>query len=298
MTSSHSHDRRLSGRLTLIALIATYVAALVGFGCAIWFEWPARITLGLQVATWIVTVLAAICTGRTVERWQESQAFRERSSISGRGAGMLVFVALASLAVACAKLIAPRSWPSSVEQALAMLDAQSDAAKRRQLAYMAYDELAELHDGWGASIRDQFGMSKGNDQLLRDCDREYVHPDICSTVIISRYWKKVRAELPAVERVPLQALETKMERVRLKPHVFKQQPLREVVAFFNEAIQAQLAADARFTIRFDPAQADDLVSVSWHELQPISLREALGRLAAESHLRVSKQPPDLMLQRD
>lgn len=290
--------QRFERRSTLLALLAGYVAALVGFGSAVWFEWPAPLRLGLLAATSIIAVLAAICVGRVVTRAQGSMTFRELPSFSGRGAGVLAFIALASLAIACAKLISPRSWPGSVDAALTMLDAQIDAASRNKLAHMGYDELIELHQGWGQSIRDRFGMWSGNDELLEDCDPQYTHPDMCSTVIISRYWKKVRAELPPAERLPLEALESKLERVRLKPHEFKEQPLRDVVAFFNDAIRAQLAADAQFTIRFDPVDADEPVSVAWHETVPISLREALALMAASPQLNVRKTPPDMLIERE
>lgn len=294
MMGSHSNNERLSGRRTLIAVIASYFAALMGAGGATWFELPAVVSSGLRVATLIIAMLAAVCIGRAVARSQESVAFRERPSFSGRGAGVLAFATLAALAIVCTKLISPRSWPTSVEQALAMLDAQLDGESKRKLAYMGYDELVELHHGWGTSIRNEFGMREGNEQLLRDCDPEYVHADTCSSVIISRFWKKVRAELPPTERLPLQALETKMNRVMLAPRQLEEAPLKDVVAFFTEAIRAQLPEDARFTIRYDTAYADD--PVSWHESKPISFHEALGRLAADTGWYVRRAPPNVLLE--
>lgn len=209
---------------------------------------------------------------------------------------MLAFVALASLTMACAKLIYPRSWPTSVEDALALLDEQVGAAGRQELAYMGYDDLADLNEQWSASIPQRFGLLDGNARLLKDCDPEYIHAATCASVIISRFWKKVRAELPAPEREALEALEAKMERVRFKSQRFDHTPLKEVVAFFSESVRAQLPEDARFEIRYDPKYADDPVSAAWRVMDSISLREALGNLAAATHWRVRKAPPDLVLE--
>jgi hypothetical protein len=297
--SDASHNQgRLSARRGLIALTAIYVVVCVALGCAIWFESPTMVAQGLLGAALVIALLTAICAGRAVAHSQALVLVRERPSISGRGAGMLTFVALASLAMACNYFITARSWPTTVEKALAMLDEQLDADSKRELAYTGYDDLADLQATVGASIRDRFGLTRGNERLLRDCDREYMQPDVCSSVILSRYWKKLRAGLPAAERLPLEALEAKMERVRLKSHEFRQASLQDVVAFFNETIRAQLPEDARFAIRFDAAYADTPVSVAWHAMGDASLREVLAHMAASTNQRVRKAPPDLLVEPD
>jgi hypothetical protein len=292
-----SHGR-LSARRKLIALIATYIVVLVALGCAIWFESPTMVAQGLLAAALVIALLAAICAGRAVAHSHASMSVRERPSTSGREAGVLTFIVLASLAAACSYFITPRSWPTTVEKALVMLDEQVDAESKRELVYTGYDDLADLQATLGASIRDRFGLTRGNKRLLRDCDREYMQADVCSSVILSRYWRKLREGLPAAERLPLEALEAKMERVRLKSHEFRQAPLQDVVAFFNEAILAQLPEDARFTIRYDAAHADTPVSVAWHAMGDASLREVLANMTASTNQRVRKTPPDLRVEPD
>jgi hypothetical protein len=294
MSDSHSNNKRWSSRHTLTVVIAAYLVALIGAVCAIWFELPTKVAFALRVASLLAATLAAVCVGRAVAGAQELMAFRERTSISGRGAGVLMLVALGSLAIVCTKWVSPRSWPATVDEALAILDTQLDDESKRKLAYMGYDDLIELHHGWGTSIRNKFGMLEGNEPLLRDCDPEYVHADTCSTVIISRLWKKVRAELPPTPRRSLEVLEAKMNRTMVPPRELKERPLKDVVATFDIAIRAQLPEDARFAIRYDTAYADE--PVSWHEREPITFHDALGRLSAKTGLYVKRSPPDVLLE--
>jgi hypothetical protein len=255
-----------------------------------------RIRQGFLAASVLLAALAGIYAGRIVANARARVPVRERSSFTGRDAGVLTFVALALLVFAGTKTIFPRSWPLSVEKALVMLDAQVDEPTGRSIAYLGYDDLGDLQDGLGARIRERFGMLEGNYRLMRDCDREYVQPDVCSSIILSRFWKKLRARLPPAERVPLEALEKSMVRVRLKRHSFRSRPLEEVVGYFNEAIREQLAEPSRFTIYYDEADAQEPVSVSWHHLESISLAEALRLLAGKADLKVIKTPPDLYLE--
>lgn len=298
MSVSDHIDTPHSDRRTLIALIASYFATLIALGSAIWFELPNVVASALLVAALIIAVIVAVRAGRWVARSHASLPFRLRPSFSGRTVGVLALVTLASLAIACAKLIYPRSWPTTVNDALAILDEQVDAETKKELAYMGYDDLIDLKHGWTTSIRHQFGLASRNNRLLHDCDPEYRHPDSCSSLIISRFWKRVRAEMPSAERLPLEALEGKMERVRVKSQQFKQQPLKEVVAFFNEAIRTQLPESSRFTIRYQPPYADEPVSASWHVMDNISLREALGIVTANTKFKVQKSPPDLLIEPD
>ncbi len=295
--SAPSTNRRLSGQPTLMRLAAMYCAAIVALVGAIWFAAPDSLSSVLFIAALVFAVLTAICAGRTVAHSQASIDYLDRSSISGRGTGALTLAALSLVAIACAKFVYPQSWPTSVEEAVASLAAQLDAPSKRDLAYMAYDDLMGIQDRLGAEIREQFGLDRRNDRLLHDCDPEYIDPHSCSSIIISRLWKKLRADLPQTERESLEALEDRMERVRLSSEHFQDAPLEKLVAFFNDAIRAQLPDDARFRIIHDPAQAQERVSTSWQIMGTISLREALGMLTAKGQWRVRKKPPNLILER-
>ncbi len=210
---------------------------------------------------------------------------------------MLVLVVLALVSVAIAFFVYPRSWPTRVEEAVAILSSQMDAKSKRELVYMGYDELATLQDTLGASLRRQFGLNTRNFRLAYDCDPEYIHPRSCSSIIISRLWKQLRAELPPAERLPLETLEAGMDRVRLGSQQFQDVPLQEIVGFFNDAIRAQLPKEAQFMVVYDPAQADLRVSTAWHIMGTISLREALDVLAEQGGWRIRKDPPNVVVER-
>lgn len=277
-------------------LLAAYCAALIAWAAFTWFEAPMAIRQGFLVASVLLAALAAICAGRVVTKAQAHIPVRERPSFNGRDAGVLTFVGLALLVFAGTKTIFPRSWPLSVDKALGMLDEELDEETERSIAYLGYDDLNDLQEGLGQRIRERFGMLEGNYKLMRDCDPDYVLPSVCSSVILSRFWKKVRAKLPPEERLPLEALEKGMSRVRFQRHSFHDRPLEEVIAYFNEAIRKQLPEPSHFTIHFEEADAQRPVSVSWCDLASISLAEALWRLSANTSLKVIKTPPDVRLE--
>jgi hypothetical protein len=298
MADASSTPRPLSGRDTLRWLIAISVATIVLLACAIWFELPHWLASALFFAALALALLTAVCAGRTVADSHAALPWRKRPGFSGRTVGVLVLVALGSLAFASSKLVYPRSWPTNVEDAVAILSDQLDATRARELAYLAYDDLTVVQDTLGASVREQFGLNERNARLAYDCDPEYMNPHACSSIIVSRLWKKLRADLPKAERVPLEALEKKMEQVRLPSKQFQNVPLRELTAFFNEAIRTQLPKEAWFEIAHDAAQAEANVTTGWHAMDTISLREAFGVLTEAGEWRVRKAPPNLVIEKD
>lgn len=293
-----SSSRALSGRHTLRRLIAASLATIALLACAIWFELPSWIASALLTGAFALALVTGVCAGRTVADSHAALPWRKRPGFSGRGVGVLVLVALGSLAFASSKLVYPRSWPTSVEDAVAILDGQLDAASARELAYIGYDDLTEVQNTLGASVREQFGLNERNARLAYDCDPEYMNPHACASIIVSRLWKKLRAELPEAERVPLEALEKKMEQVRLPSKQFPNVSLRELAEFFNVAIRAQLPREAWFDVVHDAANADARVSTAWHAMDTISLREALGVLEEGGEWRMRKAPPNLLIERE
>lgn len=297
MSDASSTPRALSGRDTLRWLMAISLGTIVLLAGAIWFEMPRWIASTLFFASLALALITGICAGRTVAASHAALPWRKRPGFSGRGVGVLVLVALGSLAFACSKFVYPRSWPTNVQGAVAILSEQLDETSARALAYMSYDDLGAVQDTLGASVREQFGLNERNARLAYDCDPEYMNPHACSSIIISRLWKKLRAELSERERVPLEALEKKMEQVRLPSKQFDNVPLEELADFFNDAIRAQLPQQARFEVLHDAEQGETRVSTAWHAMDTISLREALGVLEQGGHWRVRKAPPNLVIER-
>ncbi len=294
---THFDSKFLSGTSVLKRLAASYLATIVALAGSIWFELPKWTASAFLVIAVALTLFLAISAGQSLARWQASLDRRERPALTGRGAGMLTLVVLGLIPFAIAKFVYPRSWPTNVQDAVAMLSAQLDAQSEHDLAYMGYDELANLQSTLGASVRDRFGLNTRNFRLAYDCDAEYMHPHTCASIIISRLWKKVRADLPASERAALEALESGMDRVRLESERFENVPLQELVTFFNDAIRAQLVPDAQFKVVGDPARANDRLSVAWRAMGTISLREALTVLEDGGEWRARKDPPNLVIER-
>ncbi len=287
----------MAGRRTLKRLIACYVAALVALAGAIWLELPQILAYVLFAMTQVLALVAGLSAARTIAAEHEALPFRERPKVSGRGAGMLTWVSCALLAIACAYFVYPRSWPTRVAEAVAVLSARLDAERKREIGYMSYDELWKLERELGAAVRSEFGLNRRNFRLAYDCDPEYMHPHTCATRILSQLWRTLRNELPPAERAALETLESNLERVRLESASFHEVPLHELVAYFNETIRTQRPNDRAFAVTHDPADGAATVSVAWHAMGTISLREALDVLEQQGKWRIRKAPPNLIIER-
>jgi hypothetical protein len=52
------------------------------------------------------------------------------------------------------------------------------------------EDLISFHHGWGTEIRNNFGLWRGNTNLLADCRAE--EPDGASMVIIEAVWQRLQ----------------------------------------------------------------------------------------------------------
>ncbi len=83
-------------------------------------------------------------------------------------------------------------WPKTVDEAVTRLIDGMDDAERRMIRDTKKDGLIEFHHGWGTGIRNEFGLWKGNTNLLADCHAE--HPDDASMVIIRAVWERLQKQ--------------------------------------------------------------------------------------------------------
>ena len=85
-------------------------------------------------------------------------------------------------------------WPttveSAVEQLLTMLSEESKATVRE----LPEEELIHCHYGLGMAIRNEFGLWKGNEKLLKAACPEGGHPDDASMAIIRALWVWLRSK--------------------------------------------------------------------------------------------------------
>jgi hypothetical protein len=82
------------------------------------------------------------------------------------------------------------TWPTTVDEAARRIIARLDDKAKEMVRSTAKDELVpQFHLGWGMSIRNAFGLLRGNERLLESCGRgTKTNPDACSTVIMEAVW--------------------------------------------------------------------------------------------------------------
>jgi hypothetical protein len=56
----------------------------------------------------------------------------------------------------------------------------------------AKENLIQYHHGWGTSIRNYYGLWRGNKNLLVSACGEPCHPDDASMKIIEAVWKELQ----------------------------------------------------------------------------------------------------------
>lgn len=93
-------------------------------------------------------------------------------------------------------------WPQSVEEAVdRILQGMSDEEKHLVRA-TPRDDLILFHHGWGAGIRNSFGLWNGNRALMRSCamargggpGSSIMYPDDASLVIMEAVWERLQEE--------------------------------------------------------------------------------------------------------
>ena len=84
------------------------------------------------------------------------------------------------------------SWPSTLDQAVTRLIADMDDADRKMVRDSKQEDLILFHHGWGTAIRNEFGLRRGNTELLADCHSK--DPDDASMLIIQSVWKRLQEQ--------------------------------------------------------------------------------------------------------
>jgi hypothetical protein len=84
------------------------------------------------------------------------------------------------------------AWPKTVDQAVTRLIEGMDDADKKMVRDTKKEDLIQFHHGWGTGIRNEFGLWKGNTNLLADCHAE--HPDDASMVIVRTAWERLQKQ--------------------------------------------------------------------------------------------------------
>jgi hypothetical protein len=90
----------------------------------------------------------------------------------------------------------PPLIPATVEKAIADLTTRMALKDKIGLAKMDEEELSLLHPTLGRYIREKYGLWTVNKALIQSCssfsDKENIHPDDASAIIIRELWKALR----------------------------------------------------------------------------------------------------------
>lgn len=239
--------------------------------------WP-----GTEIGFAIACAAASIAAG--IVYWR---AHRRRDRSVG-----IAFVGVLAV-ILCLEYVPSGRWPVTVDEAVDEVYGWLSEGERRDLAYMHDEEMSNLHMGLGMSVRDGLGMWSGNTSLMGNCEDGSWSPDECARVILAAFKRRLRAELPAPERLALLTYERRLARVRVPARNFDEAPLREVVAHLQSAIDAQLPPEGR--IRIDVAAGVD-GEIRMHAPAGAPLIEWLVELDRELRdVSVEKHPPDLLI---
>jgi hypothetical protein len=89
-------------------------------------------------------------------------------------------------------------WPRTCDEAVSWVVNHLDAESTEIVRNTPRDELIKFHHGWGTGIRNNFGLWRGNRELLESClalepGTQY-HPDSVSMIIIERTWDRLHSQ--------------------------------------------------------------------------------------------------------
>jgi hypothetical protein len=202
---------------------------------------------------------------------------------------VLPCLALASWAHAGEQRVA-KAHPQTVREAVEVVRGWLDEENRRELAYMAEDDLILLHHGLGMGLRNGLGLWGDNPRLLADCGK--VHPDDCSSIIIGALHRRLRAELPEAERSRVDTLNRSLDEVALPALRDNIATLAELASWLQAQIDSQLPVGRRFQVRYSAQDATAAIDMEPREAG--TLGELVGG-AGFLGLDVIKQPPDLLI---
>lgn len=90
-------------------------------------------------------------------------------------------------------MLDPGEWPTTVDEAVAMLLADISEEDKEFVRSTPEEEIIpRFHHGWGTAIRNEFGLWRGNKALLRSCCGENKYPTDPTTVAVRGVWEALQ----------------------------------------------------------------------------------------------------------
>ncbi len=82
--------------------------------------------------------------------------------------------------------------PKTVEEAVDLMISSLGRDEKELIKNADEAELGQFHFGLGTGIREIFHLWQGNEELLKSCGSEEMHPDDAAMVIIEALWRRLQ----------------------------------------------------------------------------------------------------------
>jgi len=80
-------------------------------------------------------------------------------------------------------------WPRTLDEAVKACLSTMTPEEKELIKFTPEDRLIWFHFDWAVNMRNEFGMSEGNADLLESCGAS--NPDETSMIIVEAVWKEL-----------------------------------------------------------------------------------------------------------
>ena len=87
---------------------------------------------------------------------------------------------------------AQNKWPKTVAEAVTDIVGGMSEEDKQLVRQTSKKDLISFHLGWGMGIRNNYGLWRGNRDLLTSACGKPCHPDDASMIIIEAVWAELR----------------------------------------------------------------------------------------------------------
>jgi hypothetical protein len=88
--------------------------------------------------------------------------------------------------------LGPENWPVTVEETVRDILPRMSRLDKLRMMFMSKEDLISFHFGLGTSIRNRYGLWRGNEKLMISACGSPCHPDEASMTIIEAVWQTER----------------------------------------------------------------------------------------------------------
>jgi hypothetical protein len=90
------------------------------------------------------------------------------------------------------ELLSPENWPITVEQAVSDILPRLSLFEKLKIKQTKKENTISLYLDLGTSIRNRYGLWRGNDKLILSACGTRCHPDDASMKIIEALWRELQ----------------------------------------------------------------------------------------------------------